>query len=306
MPTTLTRRQVAALPMAGTLTGTLAAALASAPAAAAPTKTKKALGFQLYTLRNLFAPEKIRPALKTVAEIGYREIETLRAVHPLVLPLCKEYGLKPVSGHYETGLVTGMEKAWFPKGKPMSWEQAIEDAKATGLKFMVIPYIRPDERSPEMFKKIAEDLNRAGEQVSKAGMRLIYHNHAFEFGPGPGGVRPIDVLLQTDPKYVGLELDVFWVAVAGEDPLEWMRKLKGRLPVLHLKDRAPGTPKQYAENVAPSAFREVGNGNLDFKAMLKLAPQVGVEHYHVEQDQTAGDAVEALRASYLHLAGIGF
>lgn len=292
-----TRRQVAALPLAGAL-------LEAAPAKAA--KTKKPLGFQLYTLRSVMSPEKARASLQAVADIGYREIETLRALHGLALPLCKEFGLKPVSGHYETGLVTGNEAAWFPKGKPMSWDKAIEDAKAAGLKFMVIPYIRPDERSPEMFKKVADDLNKAGEQVTKAGMRLIYHNHAFEFGPGPGGVRPIDVLLQTDAKYVGLELDVFWVAVAGEDPLEWMKRLKGRLPVLHLKDRGPGTPKQFAENVSPAAFREVGNGTLDFKAILKLAPQVGVEHYHVEQDQTAGDPVEALRASYEYLASIGF
>ena len=290
----LTRRQVAALPLAAALLP------------AAPAKTKKALGFQLYTLRSVMTPEKARAALKAVAGVGYREIETLRALHPLVLPLCKEFGLKPISGHYETGLVTGNESAWFPKGKPVSWEKAIEEAHGVGLKFMVIPYIRPDERSPEMFKKVAEDLNRAGEQVNKAGMRLIYHNHAFEFGPGPGGVRPIDVLLQTDPKNVGMELDIFWVAVSGEDPLAWMKKLKGRLPVLHLKDRAPGTPNQYSEAVQPSAFREIGNGNLDIKAVLKLAPQIGVEHYHVEQDQTAGDPVEALRASYEHLAALGF
>lgn len=294
MTSKLTRRQVAAWPLAGALLQAAAA------------KTKKALGFQLYTLRTVMSPDKARASLKAVAEIGYREIETLRAMHGLVLPLCKEFGLKPVSGHYETGLVTGNEKAWFPQGKPMTWDKAIEDAKAAGLKFMVIPYMRPDERGPEMFKKVAEDLNRAGEQVNKAGMRLIYHNHAFEFGPGPGGVRPIDVLLQTDAKNVGIELDVFWVAVAGEDPLAWMKKLKGRMPVLHLKDRAPGTPKQFAENVSPAAFREVGNGTLDFKAILKLAPSVGVEHYHVEQDQTAGDPVDALRASFQHLAEIGF
>jgi sugar phosphate isomerase/epimerase len=293
----LTRRQAAALPLAGLAW--------NAPLHAAA-KTKKPLGFQLYTLRNVISPEKARASLKAVADIGYREIETLRVSHPLILPLAKEFGLKPISGHYETGLVTGNEKAWFPQGRPMTWEKSIEDAKAAGLKFMVIPYMRPDERSPEMFKKIAEDLNRAGEQVSKAGMRLIYHNHAFEFGPGPGGTRPIDVLLQTDAKYVGIELDVFWVAVAGEDPVDWMRKLKGRVPVLHLKDRAPGTPKQFAENLSPAAFREVGNGTLDFKAILKAAPQVGVEHYHVEQDQTAGDPIDALRSSYQHLAEIGF
>jgi len=293
--------------MSMTLTRRAALPLSLAPlAAAAAVKTKKPLGFQLYTLRSVMQPDKARNVLKAVADIGYREIETLRAMHSLVLPICKEVGLRPVSGHYETGFIGGNEKGWFPQGKPFGWDKAIDEAKAAGLRYMVIPYIRPDERSPDTYKRIVEGMNRAGEECTKAGLRLIYHNHAFEFGPGADGKRPIDILLSTDAKYVGLELDVFWVAVAGEDPVEWMRKLKGRVPVLHLKDKAPGTPKQYAEGLSAAAFREVGYGTMDFAPILKAAPQVGVEHYHVEQDQVAGDPVESLRASYARLAKWGF
>ena len=99
-----------------------------------------------------------------MADIGYREIETLRALHPLVLPLCKEFGLKPISGHYETGLVTGDEKAWFPQGKPFGWTAPLTTPKPPGSS-SCHSYIRPTERSPEMFKKVAEDLNKAGEAV---------------------------------------------------------------------------------------------------------------------------------------------
>lgn len=275
----------------------------------AAAKTKKPLGFQLYTIRSLM-PGNARPALEALAKAGYREIETLRALHPVVLPLCKEFGLKPVSGHFETGLVTGNEKAWFPQGRPYGWEKAIEEAKKAELSYMVIPYVRPDERGgPDVYKKMAADLNRAGEQCNKAGLRLCYHHHAFEFGPagGPGGPRPIDILLnETDAANLALEMDVFWVAIAGEDPVAWMKKLKGRVPLLHLKDRAPGAPKQFAENLSPNAFREVGYGTLDIKAILAAAPGAGVRHYLVEQDQVAGDPVESLKASigYLERQGL--
>jgi sugar phosphate isomerase/epimerase len=285
--------------------GVCASSLFTAALAGAAVKTKKPLGFQLYTIRALL-PEKARPALEALAAAGYREIETLRATHSTILPLCKEFGLKPVSAHFETGIVTGNEKAWFPQGKPYGWDRCIEEAKNAGLKFMVIPYVRPDERGgPDVYKKMAADLNRAGEACQKAGLRLCYHHHAFEFGPVQGQ-RPIDILLnETDAKNLALEMDVFWVAIAGEDPVAWMKKLKGRVPLLHLKDRAPGAPMQFAEGLSPAAFREVGYGTLDFKSILAAAPGAGVENYLVEQDQVAGDPVESLKASLTYLAKLG-
>ena len=78
------------------------------------------------------------------------------------------------------------------------------------------------------------------------------------------------------------------------------------MKLLHLKDKAPGVPKQYSEAVSPGAFREVGLGSLDFPAILKAAADMKVEHYFVEQDQTAGDPIESVRTSYRNLAKLGF
>ena len=82
--------------------------------------TKEPLGFQLYTIRKVL-PGHAREALQRLAHIGYREIESIRSFNPVVLPLCKEFGIQTVSCHYDTPLVTGNFDAWksdFPQGRP--------------------------------------------------------------------------------------------------------------------------------------------------------------------------------------------
>jgi sugar phosphate isomerase/epimerase len=147
-------------------------------------------------------------------------------------------------------------------------------------------------------------MNHAGELCRKAGLQFAYHNHAFEFG-SIDGARPIDIFRERlDRSLVALEMDVFWVSVAGNDPLEMMRQWQGRVGLLHLKDKQKGTPVQYSETVAPAAFQEVGSGVLDFPAILKAAPAAGVKHYFVEQDQTAGDPLDSLRKSFDYIQSI--
>jgi sugar phosphate isomerase/epimerase len=282
----------------------LMAALA-APALALAAKGKP-LGVQLYTIRGL-VPAKARESLQALAQIGFKEVETLRSIHATVLPLCKEFGLKPVAAHFETAIISGQYDSWkgaFPNGKPAgyNWMKAIEEAQAAGIKYMVLPYVQVADRGgPEVYQRLAKQINEAGEQCAKAGLQLCYHQHAFEFGEVQGK-RPWDILLaETDPRTMALELDVFWVAVAGLDPAAMIRQLKGRVKLLHLKDKAPGVAKQYTEVVTPGAFREVGLGTLDFPGILKAAGEMKVEHYFVEQDQVAGDPIESVRTSYKNL-----
>jgi sugar phosphate isomerase/epimerase len=273
--------------------------------------TKQPLGFQLYTIRNL-VPDHAREALERVAKIGYREIETDGASNRLVLPLCKQFGLAAVSAHYATPLVTGNFAAWkdeYPQGRPagFTWEKAVDEAAKAGLRFMVIAYLMPAERgSLDEFRRYADLFNRAGETARKAGIRLCYHNHAFDFGPKQG-FRPIDVFAERfDPKLVGFEMDVFWVSVAGLDPVALLGKWKGRVPLLHLKDKAPGLKTHFSEDLPPNAFREVGLGVLDFSKILAAARAAGVEHYFVEQDEVAEDPVESLGYSFRALEKLGF
>lgn len=135
-------------------------------------------------------------------------------------------------------------------------------------------------------------------------MRICYHNHAFEFEP-LGEQTPFEVMIERfDPQLTAFEVDVFWVSITGNNPVEILKRLKGRVPMIHLKDLAKGAASRYNQNVAPGEFSEVGSGTVDFAAILRQAPDTGVKHYFVEQDQTPGDPVDSLRQSYKYLRSL--
>ena len=274
--------------------GSLAAALAAQGGA----KQLSSIGVQLYTLRTVL-PEKPAETLRAIEAIGYREIEATQAGLDKMWPALQATKLKPASVHVDSKIVT--------KGPEDELARAIDDFKKRGFSFAVFPYLPPDERGGlDVIKKLAEKLNRAGEKCRAAGLRFCYHNHAFEFEP-MGGSMPMRVLMEnTDSKLVGFEVDVFWVSVAGHDPAEMLAHLKGRAPLIHLKDKAAGTDNRFNEGVARTAFKEVGNGTLDWPKILSAADAAGVEHYFVEQDQTPGDPVESLRQSFALLSKLNY
>jgi sugar phosphate isomerase/epimerase len=272
-----------------------AALFSSAPLlAAVPPHFKGALGAELYTVRNIIDADT-DGVLAKIAEIGYSEVEPGRAVLDKLAPMLAMHKLKPTSCHIEQELVVGGDaKVTLP--------QAIESAKKAGVQLMIFPYLAPAKRGGvDAMRKFADQMNEVGAKVAAAGMKFGYHNHAFEFGGKPGE-RPIDVFLERfDPKTVGFQIDVFWVSVAGNDPVEWINKLKQRVISVHLKDKAVDQPVLYAENVPKTTFREVGNGSLDFPAILKAAHSAGVKHFFVEQDQTPGDPIASLAQSFKYL-----
>lgn len=264
---------------------------------------EKPLGLQLYTLRFVL-PNDADNVLKTVADIGYKEVEVLRKDMWAQKPIYDKYGLKPVSGHFETPILT-KGPAWPGVPADYTLEKAIEDCNKMGMKYIVAPYVQPKERGDlDYFRKFADALNKAGEQVSKAGLTLCYHNHAFEF-KGQPGQRVWDVMVERfDKKYVQFELDIFWVSVAGQVPVDVIKSLSGRLPLVHLKDKGWGTPTQFDESVKPEAFKEVGAGTMDFAPILRACEKAGVKHYLVEQDQTPKDPLASIRLSYTNLRNL--
>ena len=159
----------------------------------------------------------------------------------------------------------------------------------------------------DQYKQMAEKCNAAGEKCKAAGIQLCYHNHAFEYEPldDSAGKTGYDVFIdEFDSQLCKFELDVFWAAIGGWDPMETMRKLKGRISQLHLKDLAANTPTIYDEGKVPTeAFQEVGNGTIDFDRVLKLAATIGVEQCHVEQDQSP-DPIKSIGESYEYLKAL--
>jgi sugar phosphate isomerase/epimerase len=268
---------------------------AAASAALPHARTLPVIGVQLYTVRTIL-PENPLETLAALERIGYREAEVVGSTLESIWPSLKKTSLKPVSVHLDTALFT-REQDKLPA--------ALEDAGRRGFAYVVCPYIAPKDRGGvDVMRRLGETLNRAGELCRRSGLRLCYHNHAFEFEPTPEGAL-LDVLMKTaDPKLVALELDIMWSHVAGVDPADVLRRYGSRVALIHLKNVAEGTEKRYDESVPRTAFREVGNGAIDVPAVLKSAAAAGVKHYFVEQDQTPGDPVASLRQSYDYLKNL--
>jgi sugar phosphate isomerase/epimerase len=274
--------------------GTAAATLAAMGHA----KNLKAVGVQLYTVRGVL-PEKPAETLKAIDAIGYREIEGTQGLLDKILSALPGTNLKPVSIHIDSTVVT--------KGSPDDLARALDKFKTSGFSFVVFPYLPPAERGNlDVIKKLADTLNKAGEKCRAAGLRFCYHNHAFEFEPMDGSTPMATLFGNTDPKLVGIEMDLFWVSVAGQDPVSMLQKYKGRVPLVHLKDKAKDTPNRFNEGVPRTAFKEVGNGTLEWSKILKAADSVGVEHYFVEQDQTPADPIDSLRQSFQFISKVNF
>jgi sugar phosphate isomerase/epimerase len=119
-------------------------------------------------------------------------------------------------------------------------------------------------------------LTEAGKVLKAQGLRLGYHNHNIEFVRDKGKLALEAIYEGTDPGLLLAELDTYWIQAGGGDPVQWIRRLKGRLPILHCKD--------YAMLDNGPRFAEVGSGNLDWDGILEAAEEAGVEWYVVEQD----------------------
>ena len=275
-----------------------ATSLAAALSAAGRAAQLKTLGVQLYTVRTVL-PQKPEETLKAIHDIGYQEVEATYAGLDTLWPVLQASGLKPVSIHLDSKLVT---QANIDDLSPI-----FEKLKQRGFQYAVFPYLPEPERGGiDVIKGISEKFNRAGEKCRAAGMSFCYHNHAFEFATEKGATLFQVMLDNTDKKLVAYEVDVFWVSVAGLDPVEMIQKLSDRVLLLHLKDKAEGTPVMYKESVPRTAFKEVGNGVVDWPKVLRAAAAAKVAHYFVEQDQTPGDPVDSLRQSFGYLSKLTY
>ena len=240
-------------------TSSLAAALGSA----AHARKLQTVGVQLYTVRTIL-PEKPAEILRALDAIGYREIEGNVADLGKIMPALAGTHMKPVSVHVDMQLVL--------KGKDDDLARALDEAKRHGFAYAVFPYLPPADRGGlDAIRRLAEKLNHAGEKCRAAGLAFCYHNHAFEFEPMEG-TTPFQMLMDhTDKKLVGLEMDAFWVSVAGHDPAEMLQKFTGRVHLLHLKDKAEGTPVMYKESPGSQGVQ----GNRQRRAGLAEDPARG-------------------------------
>ena len=285
------------------------------------------LGLQLYTVRHLLAADP-SATLRAIRDAGYQHVELMDVEQLAALkPICDALELGIRSSFYHWTLLTGNQaaaEAAAPGTAPKkSLEESIDLAAAAGLTDLVFGYMLPFERSTaDDYKLRAEQINRAGEHIQAAGMQQLYHHHSFEFKPlgvaagqhsnvierpDGGMLRGWDVLqAELDSSLTQFEVDVFWASLGGEDSVNLIEGLRDRVRVLHLKDVKAGTGIEYDERaVIPEAFRPVGEGRLDFGAILKAARAAGVAYCIVEQDESL-DPLGDIRRSRTNLSGTNY
>lgn len=250
------------------------------------------LGVQLYTVRTIIGKDPAA-TLRAIQDIGYTEVEFTFGNLDQVWPALQQTKLKPVSIHVDSGIFTGDTNRL---------DSTLSDLKRRGFEYVVIPFYQIAQGGAEGVKRSAEMMNKAGERANANGLRLCYHNHAHDLQPVDGTPALALLMNETQRNLVALEIDIFWASVAGHDPAKLIKTYSGRVPLLHLKDKARGIPVQYNERVAASAFKEVGSGSINIPAVLSAADEAGVRHYFVEQDQTPGDPIASLRQSYKYLS----
>lgn len=166
--------------------------------------------------------------------------------------------------------------------------------------------------SEKGYYEAAEALNRYGKLLLDAGLHLYYHNHHFEFERF-GAKTGFELLVEnTDPRCVGIELDVHWVQRAGQDPVKWIERLSGRTELVHLKDyriRFPEgepSPEIFTKEQCIQ-FAEIGRGNLDMPAIIKASLEAGAVYLPIEQDQTYGrNPFECLKDSVENIRALGY
>ena len=271
------------------LAGALGSLFPAAPAVAcAPGRKLSNIGLQLYTVRRQLAAD-FEGTLGRVAALGFREVE-FAGYHgrgpAQVKSALRRHRLSAPSAHTTTAELRG------------DLERVVEAALLVGHEYLACGYVPAEERrSLDDYRRLADLLNRAGERARRAGIQLCYHNHDFEFEPASGQV-PYDLLLaRTDARLVRMELDLYWIAKAGRDPLDYFSKHPGRFPLLHVKDM-DATPRRH--------FTEVGRGVIDFKSIFAAARSAGVRHYFVEQDETPASPFDSARVSLEYLRRLRF
>ena len=257
-------------------------------------KKEPAVGVQLYTVRDLMASDP-KGTLKKIADMGYKKVEAAGYNEGLFYGMkpaefkkvLKDLGLKMPSSHYSSGISNLERIGTLSNG----WEKVVQDAKEADIDYMVLAYLTEEERrSLDDYKKVAELLNKAGEICEKHNIQLGYHNHDFEFQTIDGEV-PYDILLkEVSPDLLVMELDLYWTAKAGFDPVKLFNEHPGRFPLWHVKDM------DTAGN-----FSEVGTGVIDFKSIFAAKEKAGMKHFYVEQDKTVRPPLESIKISYDNL-----
>lgn len=247
------------------------------------------IGVQLYTVRGAMEKDGVEPTLARIAQLGFREVEFagyFGRTGPQIRDMLRANGLTSPSTHISLELL-----------KSPTFPQLVEAAATIGHKWMILAWLAPPERgSAEKYNAHADALLAGQAIAQKAGITLAYHNHEFEFDP-IGATNGYEILLErVKGSGIQFEMDLYWMSVAGKNPLSYWSRFPGQFPMVHVKDSA-GAPA--------NEMRSVGEGSINWAQLFEKRKVAGIKHFFVEHDNPT-DPWASITTSIAYLKRLRF
>ena len=242
------------------------------------------IAYQLYSARDIFDDNMI-PILKQLKEFGYDGVELAGFYGKptsYLRGICDTLGLKIFSIHLSFWTMTE------------NFDETVRNLKSYGCEYAAIPGAFDLFIGNPRYKYFLEKYSALGERLRHEGIQLLYHNHGYEFEKSNGDLA-LDVLYNSfDPRLVMAEFDCGFATYHGVDPVPYIRKYRGRVPVLHLKDFHfnEGTPGDFSTFACP-----VGEGELDLDGILASAAFSGTKWLVVEQDSPSWGGLDTMQCA---------
>ena len=235
---------------------------------------REGLGLNLFSIRNYLADEEsFKNALKELKAMGYTYVQFSGAPFnaQMIKRVIDEVGMPVVLTHVPMDRIINDTEALMD-------EHELIGCKNIGLGMMPLDAMYEEQKCRDTIAA----LNEAGKKMAARGFKLFYHHHHFEFFKF-GDKSVFDMLMEAE--YINFTLDTYWIQYGGNDVVETIKKLKGRIECVHFKDymiaiNAEG--KGFEPRFAP-----VGDGNIDFARALEAARESGAKYFLVEQDNAA-------------------
>lgn len=253
------------------------------------------VGVQLYSIRDAMAAD-VPGTLKKVSDMGYKNLEMASYADGKFYgfapkefkKMANDLGMDIISSH------TSVEA----DGISMASAQKMADAHAElGVKYCVQPWVQEVDRHVEAYKKMVGEWNKVASVMNNVGIQFGYHNHNFEFDNLDGVVPYYDIFMkEMDPNLITMEIDLFWVTKAGQDPVEMFKKYPGRFQLFHLKDMGIDNTPYF--DIQKDDITSVGAGLIDFKRVFEAKEIAGMKYFFVEDDnQGNGKPFEGIKTS---------
>ena len=254
---------------------------------ASGTRQLRRVGVQLYSLRD-DARRDLERTIADIAAAGYKDVELLGSMNNFGMPpstlrqVLDRNGLSAPSTHVSGNALDELSKQ-------------LDDAETLGHQYIVVASL-PIEGAPTLddYRRWADRLNAAGRVARDRKVWIGFHNHAKDFEV-PGAY---DALVErTDPMFVRLQLDTGNLAMAGRDPIEYLKRFGNRYWLFHIKD----VPK-----LGATSDTELGAGVIDFRRLLADIDRIDEKFLYVEQETYPGAPLESVRRDFSYISSLRF